>query len=325
MKTWMSKEIVERERHGSRFKGEDSSRYERRKSRQSLAIEGDEYDIFKPTRGIKAHTDDRWERKDLNENLNPLSKLLRSRVGQPWSKVYSEICEHIRLDSVVQRHILEHLDHMVEKNIRIINGKPHEFHAYGRQRGFTDTLDGWTPCTNFKGSQRTLYVDPRDGILKVAPEVKETQKNRWRSFDSEWQDRQYRPKDDLLTQYWKINDVWYELKFREPTKDEHAQRDFGRWEQSLESRLFGPPSKARCWVKSSCRVGGLSLKDFVPSWWGEYDRNRYAFYVDFESTRRIFGRPMLPLSKRQLNTKEARRVEEAKAKQSKSERISCAA
>jgi hypothetical protein len=303
MRNDMDKMIVERERYGSRFRGEDSSRYERRKSRQSLAIEGDEYDLFKPTRGIKAHTDDRWERKDLNENLNPLKKLLRANVGRPWSKVYSEICEHIRLDSVVQRHILEHLDHMVEKNIRIIDGKPYEFNGHSwSTKDNLDNNDGWIPCTNYKGSKSTLYVDPRDGILKFAPEIKKTQKTWWQNANDEWKDRQYCPENDPLTQYWKINNVWYELTFRDATKDEISQRAFSQ----------------------PCRVS-LDLSEFAPSWWGTYDRFRYAFAVDFESVKRIFGRAMLPLSKRQLNTKEARRVEEAKAKQLKSERIRRAA
>jgi hypothetical protein len=303
MKSTMSKEMVERERYGSRFKGEDTSRHERRTARQSLAIDGEDYDLGGPVRGIKAHAKGpKRDRKDLNENLNPLKRFLRSNVGRPWSKVYSEICEHIRLDSVVQRHILEHLDHMVEKNIRIINGKPYKFNGCSWSKDDHNNLDGWILCTNYKGSKSTLYVDPRDGILKFAPEIKKTQNTYWQNADAEWKDRQYRLESDPLTQYWKIDDIWYELKFRDATEDEISQRAFSQ----------------------PCRVS-LDFSEFAPSWWGTYDRFRYAFTVDFESVKRIFGRAMLPLSKRQLNTKEARRVEEAKAKQLKSERIRSAA
>lgn len=57
----------------------------------------------------KAHTD----RKSLNENLNPLKGFLKSRVGQRWDRIHSEISKEVRLTSAEQRRILEHVRSMV--------------------------------------------------------------------------------------------------------------------------------------------------------------------------------------------------------------------
>jgi hypothetical protein len=52
--------------------------------------------------------------KELNENLSPLKGFLRSRVGKPWNKVYSELNEFVNPRSAVQKHIREHVDSYVE-------------------------------------------------------------------------------------------------------------------------------------------------------------------------------------------------------------------
>jgi hypothetical protein len=43
--------------------------------------------------------------KCLNENLAPLRRFLRSRVGRPWDAVRSEICQLITPRSAVQMHV----------------------------------------------------------------------------------------------------------------------------------------------------------------------------------------------------------------------------
>jgi hypothetical protein len=40
--------------------------------------------------------------KALNENLAPLRRYLLKQIGRPWNKVFSEICQNLRVDSVVQ-------------------------------------------------------------------------------------------------------------------------------------------------------------------------------------------------------------------------------
>ncbi len=97
-----------------------------------------------------------YRSKWLNENLTPLRRFLESRVGRPWDKVYSEICEHISLDSPVKKHVLEHLKHLVARKVREIDGKLYRVDSYGREVEFTPG-----------SAHPQLYVCPRTGLLRA--------------------------------------------------------------------------------------------------------------------------------------------------------------
>src|SRR5262249_44863964 len=65
----------------------------------------------------------KWQKgcpKYLNENLAPLKRFLRSSVGRLWDKVFSEICEHIRVDSAVQKHVRDHLNDFVALDVVVM-------------------------------------------------------------------------------------------------------------------------------------------------------------------------------------------------------------
>jgi hypothetical protein len=74
-------------------------------------------------------------RKQIGENLAPLRRYLLKQVGRPWNKVFSEICRHSRVDSVVQNHVRLHIDDYV-------------------------SLEG--------NKNRLLYVDRRTGLLRLS-------------------------------------------------------------------------------------------------------------------------------------------------------------
>jgi hypothetical protein len=87
--------------------------------------------------------------KSLNENLAPLRRYLARQVGRPWSKVYSEISENLRVTNAVQQHVRDHLKDFVA--IKVACDKT----------GEPIDNSGWLRSYDF-------YVDPRDGILKRA-------------------------------------------------------------------------------------------------------------------------------------------------------------
>lgn len=103
--------------------------------------------------GMRAPHIRNWGGKQLNENLAPLYRFLQSRVGQCWNDVFSEICFNIKLTSTVQKHVRDHLKHMVATNIWIddqgepwaMNNKPVKLSEFAHVK---------------------CWVDPRDGILK---------------------------------------------------------------------------------------------------------------------------------------------------------------
>lgn len=96
--------------------------------------------------GMRRGNAERGDTKHLNENLAPLRRYLESQVGRPWSKVYSEIAAHLRVDSTVQQHVRGHL---------------RDFVAIAPRRN----LSGWrAPIDGGLWWQR-LYVDPVTGLL----------------------------------------------------------------------------------------------------------------------------------------------------------------
>jgi hypothetical protein len=95
----------------------------------------------------------RGDRKELNENLQPLRRYLERQVGRPWRKVYGEIAKNLRVDSTVQQHVRDHLGDFVAIKPR-------------RIKSWKGRMDPWW---------QPFYVDPATGLLcrtDRLPEVK---------------------------------------------------------------------------------------------------------------------------------------------------------
>ena len=141
MRADMFKVIVERPRWGSRWI-------------ESPKLKRSDHDL--KCIGLKRHARTRAPHKWLNENLRPLERFLRSRRGQHWDTVFSEICEHLDTGSTVKMHVRQHLGDLVMFNI-----------ARGRfgeliHDGFVIRLDG----PRRRWSWHKFFVDPDDGVLK---------------------------------------------------------------------------------------------------------------------------------------------------------------
>jgi hypothetical protein len=96
--------------------------------------------------------------KHLNENLAPLRRFLRSRVGRPWSKVHAEMRQVLSMSSAVQKHVMDHVKQYVEENPVMIGGVPHCPSAFD---GKYHPLSRWSRRARF-------YVCPRTGLLLLA-------------------------------------------------------------------------------------------------------------------------------------------------------------
>ncbi len=132
----MAKVIVERPRHGSHMR--DKDRKGRRRDVQRLGL-----NWLKRERVGTTH-------KSFNEHLAPLRRYLDSQVGRPWDAVHAEIRKHIRTDSVVQKHVLTHVDQYVVTDVLEIDGVA--CHSTGWFSG-QPILWGWFVC-------------PRTGLLR---------------------------------------------------------------------------------------------------------------------------------------------------------------
>ena len=123
------------------------------RSQRALVERGDDADA--PTRERMGTG---YREKQLSENLQPLVRFLRSRVGKPWAKVRSEIAEHLRVTSAVQKHVMDHLKEYVITSTWIGSD--------GRIWG----PDRWGRPKPIVPSHRPdFYVHPKTGLLAEAP------------------------------------------------------------------------------------------------------------------------------------------------------------
>ncbi len=120
------------------------------------------------------------DHKELNDHITPLKRYLYAQVGRPWNKVYSEIREHLRMDSVQQRHVLQHVWGYVDKDVVMVGKTP------------------YTTSVSWRGSRPLgageLYIHPVDGLLKKAKQLPRSE-------------TVVRPKTLLISE---LGMVWYE-------------------------------------------------------------------------------------------------------------------
>lgn len=171
--------IIERPRSGSRTRGFKGREGERMR------------DLADPdnARTFESTSRHRGGCKHLNENLAPLYRFLRSRLGRPWNEVHSEICATLRVTSAVQKHVLDHLHDMVHTNV-VKDGERLVEHG------------DWGVREVDRYYRRGLfYVCPDTGTLKEHPAK-----------------RRERPKEPLtmikvspVVQYRKIGEIWYSV------------------------------------------------------------------------------------------------------------------
>ncbi|HZS03851.1 MAG TPA: hypothetical protein VFD58_03180 [Blastocatellia bacterium] len=210
MREDMSKVVIERPRHNH----SDPSR------KTGLRIRSydpdEEYDDL-PTR---MPTSRGRGTKYFSDFLSPLRRFLRSNVGRPWDKVYSEMRQHLDFRKTTGRHVFEHVEAEVSLHCFISDdGKVYERGRYGG-RSFLVT---------------GLYVHPRTGLLC------------WQEPRNRRKERQSREASKEVTRihlsgkrhYVKLNGIWYiaevegePLYYRSATgggDGEFITEDYFRW------------------------------------------------------------------------------------------------
>lgn len=189
----MAKVIVERPRvGGDGGKSDDPKGYKKRLERALRDENGDKTWDRESTSRHRKHG---WDAKEFSERLGPLRKFLRSRVGQSWNDVWSEICASLKADSVVQNHVRDHVGWDVEQDVIMVDGEP--IHS-----------------TKDMGVYSLFYVNPDTGILCETPKNK---RRKWAGYP-----KQYVPGENDMHQYHIIDGVWYEVElapFPARTKD----------------------------------------------------------------------------------------------------------
>ena len=93
--------------------------------------------------------------REFNDVLGPLRGLLKSRCGQPWDKVYSEICAQLDCRSFRRAHLMFHLRFEIDFDVEIVG------------REIRTVPNGALVFSH--GRNPAFYVHPRTGLLLMAP------------------------------------------------------------------------------------------------------------------------------------------------------------
>ncbi|MDY7015891.1 MAG: hypothetical protein SVX43_20315 [Cyanobacteriota bacterium] len=194
----LDKIVIERPRGGMRI---SSRRIKgQKKELERITVEATEEGLLQPYL-IKT----RNRTKYFSDHLAPLRRWLRSQVGQPWDRVYGELCWKLDPTTLSGQHILSHVWDFVERYVVIIDGIP-----YRRNRQ-NYSLSGRWNC---------LYIHPETGILCLAPQRKKV--NSKPSGDI--------VKVDSWHQYRKLDTIWYfvtfdKVPYKEIVKDIILQKE----------------------------------------------------------------------------------------------------
>lgn len=193
--------VIERPRSGMRMSQRKLTGF--KKELNQITIEASQDGLLSPYR-IKSRY--KYKTKYLSDHLGPLRRFLRSKVGQPWNQVYSELCQRLDSNTVTGQHVLDHVWDYVEQHVELISGIPYH-------------KSGWE-CGQPLGRcwRDDFYVHPETGILCLAP-------------PRPWKPQTPEPRTDVVIlddfrQYHKINDIWYLITFKTfPCLSETSVRD----------------------------------------------------------------------------------------------------
>jgi hypothetical protein len=324
MREDMSKVLVEKPRHGS-DNGGISSRHARRSIKHELRIANDYEDAhFDQRVSMKGHLHEhRWDEKELNENLNPLRRFLRSNVGRLWDDVYSEIMAGINMNNAVQFHVWQHLIQFGEVETKTY------------MRGNTVIVNDKMPHRIGSSYREEFYVHPLDGTLRFAP-----RENRYRNPHAKIQrsldEDRYIDFKKPLTQYHRINGVWYAIAMRKATDDEIQHKSFGKMVRRV--RTITPPEyglilnleddeayyqtgvtkqgKYEIYYKFEQNYGNSKVYDQLIE---AHQGDRLGIYGHYSTSRvwlickELFGGPYFPINKQQIGKREVKRIEAAMA------------
>ena len=235
MRSDLNKQLCERERHRSWDKHHDY-----RHDKDFTHSRDDEFEDLPTREGMSIRYKQAWRGKEFNENLTPLKGLIHKNVGQHWDKFYSELCKNFNMNSVINKHILEHLYGYIEVNTCEIDGEIY-------YRAYNSSL---SPIKDKYGPE--YYVHPRSRQIILNKHYRTTRQRRREQNKEEAVKKQ----NELLVidKYTELrfrNDVWFvcELEDVPPWKDTQVFDALGnaktvrkicqRYDMWLRSTVYG--------------------------------------------------------------------------------------
>ncbi len=216
MRDDMHKVICERERPGSRAynpKGDYDSRFRNRDAEDKF----DQLDSLPRFESMTKRLG--YEKRPFNENLEPLRRFLEKQCGRPWNKVKAEMLKIVGKESVIHRHVWQHVEGFVSENIVEVDGKLYERHDGGFSFRRRDSIQGTNLTLLKKGEGYVyLYVHPRTGILKKNKEYRSGGYfGGYAAHHAKKLADRMRKTDDPMVQLHKLAGIWYRVELMKAT------------------------------------------------------------------------------------------------------------
>lgn len=139
--------------------------------------------------------------KDFSDFLTPLKRFLQSNVGQPWDKVYSELCQHLDRRKTTGRHVFQHLEDYVSTNCFYDEaGELWIDYYWGRPEA----------VSQLRWYRTVFYVDPRTRLLcRVDPQDKGTCRRKHEARKQQQRRTLERKPISFDQSYVRLNGEWF--------------------------------------------------------------------------------------------------------------------
>lgn len=290
MRVDMAKLLMERPRYGH-SNGPRTSRMARRGDRLELGRDSGESTVFDNKSSMTRHLGGpKRARKELSENLQPLVRFLRSRLGRSWDEVYGEIMSRLNLTNTVQYHVYQHLCELGLVYIKTyIEG------------GVVMAATSRGPEAIGRHGGRDFYIDPVSRLLCVTDCQRPTTTEGWQ--DQLRANRCIEPATPTI-QFHRIGGVWYELTLRRANREEVQRRSFGVYRRAFNGHAWTATNHwdQLCHERMVDQIAhdrGLMMMKHRP----------LAAEPLWKNCQMLFGGPFLPTAKRQVNSRMVARIE----------------
>lgn len=178
--------VIERPRTGWRISLQKHSGY--KKQLYKLTQEASEDGLFRPYL-IKP----RHKTKSFSDHLGPLRRYLRSKEGQPWNQVYSELCQRLDPSTLAGQHVISHVWGYVERYVELVDGIPYRKPSWRQPRRLGSRYHD------------EYYIHPETGLLAVVKQIPRPAKTKPAAVEA--------VRLDLEHEYRLVDGIWYLVTF----------------------------------------------------------------------------------------------------------------
>jgi hypothetical protein len=213
----MAKVVTERPRRGH---GNPSQKTGRTLQRNEFDLDDVGPTRFPISRHHQQAFSKKFDAKGFSDLLNPLERFLRSKVGRPWDKVYSELSQTLDRRSMAGLHIWSHVKDYVKINCFMYAGRVWQEQRFG---GDPHLVEGF-------------YVHPRTGLLLWSDYKRWGTKRQQALRHKQTDEEKGLIKVDAKNNIERVEGIWYLVTLVKVVKDIFGRDNFVYRKKQLNTR-----------------------------------------------------------------------------------------